>query len=610
MENLKIDQTKFFGNTQQAYSAEKLEELIHKSIVEREHTFKEPKEYLLTYFAQSTGDLYYEYEPSEDDDDGIIKNREKMEKIWLKFQKSYNYIDSSNKQCKFNIKEWFEKEHKDTFKINADPRAPRFFTSEKTGQKFINLSKGFLHKNIKKYSSYSAEVKNNVERLISHIKNIWNSGNETQSEICLNFLAHALTGHKMEVALFLKSGEGTGKSLIIDFIINHVIGPDLGVSTPRAQQIMKFNSILLGKIFLCLEELPTGNKNEWHSVSDYLKDIITGSKIDIEKKYADTIQTINLMSLILLTNNENTIKFGKDIRRYMLCDVSHDRVGDNAYFNSFVKCLTRETGEAFFMWLLERYEATKDFNPSECPMTDAKMEMKENNSTPILKYIKREFVATKIGLTDPSQKHKMVKLTNLKEAINNEFNMNMSTQKFHIALKTDVSIIKIKAYGKNKDLYIEPIEHNDLLQWYIKKGFWNETFDEFFFKANEEHETKEKNFVEEKANDSSIDFKDEKIKSLEQQILELQEKLKRFENPVQAPEIEQEIKPEPEEFVKESPLDVDVMEEANEVSLLVPVKIPKQKKTTKKQLNKRFDYSKNEEGDGCITEDGLVSFSF
>jgi hypothetical protein len=520
-----IKQSSVFGNTRKAFKVETLKSKIAEG-VSKDQNFTEAKKYFLTYFAKSLEENYYEFEPQEDEEDGRIANRKDMDSIYKKFPKFYDYINKDGKTQRFNLREWFEVEHNDTFKVSSDPRTSRFFTSQVTDQQYINLSKGFLHKNRKPFASYDKRVQENVNKILNHIKVVWNSNNMTNYEFCLNFLAHALTGHKMQVALFLKSGEGTGKSIIIDFIIKHVIGEALGLSTPRAQQLMKFNAQLLGKVFVCLEELPTGSKSEWHSVSDYLKDLVTGSKLDIEKKYADCVQTLNLISLILLTNNENTIKFGKDIRRYMMCDVSHDKVGDSKYFDDMIKVCCRETGEAFFMWLLERYDATKDFNPTECPITDAKMEMKERNLTPLLKYIKREFVSTKQGLCDPEQKHKMMKLNTIKNEINIEHSQHMTTQAFHLALKTDMPIVRIVTYGKNKELFIEPISFNALLAWFIKKGFWNETFDEFSntkVYENEENQEKSRTNIDEIVEDDELVIKDKQIEELKAQLKKLQD---------------------------------------------------------------------------------------
>lgn len=498
-------QKNLFGNTSKAFSLLKLRNIMTKDAAQEDHDFLETKKYFLTYFAKSLGTTFYQYEPQENGEEGLIINLESMKGIWDNIEETiqYKYRPDDKSNQSFSLKKWFMKSHYETFKINSDPRMSRFYESKDTEQQYINLSKGFLHKNIKPYKSYSEEIKRNVEVIITHIKDVWNSKNETNSDFCLDFLAHALTGHKMNVALFLKSGEGTGKSIIVEFLINHVIGEALGLSTSRINQLMKFNSQLMGKLLVCLEELPTASKSEWFSVSDYLKDLITGSKVDIEKKFADCIQTVNMMSLIIITNNENTIKFGKDARRYMMCDISHDMVGNTTYFNNLVKACNRETGEAFFMYLLERYEATKDFNPSQVPLTEAKKEMKCRNLTPILEHVKNVYVMSEIGLRNPHIKHEMIKLNDLKDMINTKFSLKMSTAAFNIALKSEIPITETIIYGASKAIYIKPVSQEDLLNFYIKKGFWDSGNDRF-----------EREIELEKEEDSSTESKSISLKSL------------------------------------------------------------------------------------------------
>ena len=45
-----------------------------------------------------------------------------------------------------------------TFKMTSDPMKSMFYEESETGQCYINLSKGFLHKNIKPYSSNTIET--------------------------------------------------------------------------------------------------------------------------------------------------------------------------------------------------------------------------------------------------------------------------------------------------------------------------------------------------------------------------------------------------------------------------------------------------------------------
>lgn len=480
-----INQDELFGKPTKAFSVATLMQLSEDDKKTRDFNFTKTKQYFLAYFAKSISDTRYFFEPQEEGD-GLIENMTslQMDKTLKQIPIiSYTSGDTEDtKTKKFNITKWFNEQYFTTYSIASDPRSNRFYESKKTGRKYINLSKGFLHKNPKKYNEYSEKIKQNVENINKHIIDIWNSGNKESGEYCLNWFSHALTGHKMDTCLFLKSGEGTGKSIIIDFLIKCVIGSSLGLSTSRAKQLMGFNAQLLGKIFLVLEELPSSSKNEWCSISDFLKDLITGSSIDVEKKYSDIIQTVNLISLIIITNNDSTVKFGKDIRRYFFADISHDKVGDDTYFRNLEQCLTPETGEAYYSWLLERYENTKNtFYCEIIPLTQSKIEMKIKNLTPLLKYIKDEYVMNKSGLIDSSKKHHMIELSSLKDIINVNENriVYKSTQAINSALQQDIPIIKIQLAGKNKTPHIQTIDFNTLYQWYIKKGFWNPKFDKF-----------------------------------------------------------------------------------------------------------------------------------
>lgn len=538
-----IDQSKYFGSSEKVFSTAKLRRHMELDSIMENPNFYNTKTYFLTYYAKSLDNVYYTYNPVEDFDDGLIATVTscQMDEKWKNIDSvvTYKYNGSINK---FNLKDWFMKSHHETYKINSDPRMARFYKSPKTEQSYINLSKGFLHKNIKPFDSYSKEIKSNVQTIINHITNVWNSKNEKNAEFCLNFLAHALTGHKLNVALFLKSGEGTGKSIIVEFIINHVIGDALGLSTSRVNQLLKFNSQIMGKILLCLEELPTSSKSEWHNVSDYLKDLITSDKVDIEKKFAECYQTVNLISLIIITNNENTIKFGKDARRYMMCDISHDMVGNTDYFQKLVKACNRETGEAFFMYLLERYEATKHYDMSLTPLTDAKKEMKNRNLTPILEYVKNNYIVPEIGLRNPNIKHEMIKLNDLKDSINSKYNLKLSTAAFNISLKSEIPETEVIIYGASKSMYIKPLSHEVLLKFYTKKGFWDNTNDRFereikLEKDEEESESNSSEYKETIVTFQQLYERQTKVNTvLLNEIAMLKEQLAK-KNDVQIPEI-------------------------------------------------------------------------
>jgi hypothetical protein len=119
-----------------------------------------------------------------------------------------------------------------------------------------------------------------------------------------------------------------------------------------------------------------------------------------------------------------------------------------------------------------------------------------------------------------------MKLNTIKNEINIEHSQHMTTQAFHLALKTDMPIVRIVTYGKNKELFIEPISFNALLAWFIKKGFWNETFDEFSntkVYENEENEEKSRTNIDEIVEDDEVVIKDKQIEELKAQLKKLQD---------------------------------------------------------------------------------------
>ena len=274
-----MQSSKYFGKTKQVFQLTKLRTLIMKDLQD-DHKFTATKNYILTYFANSRTDAVYYYEPDEEGSFTISNDGETMlKKVYKAFPK-IKYTNEGNKG-EFSIKHWFESQILEMFQVTSDPTKPMFFEDTQTKQQYINVSKGFKHKKIKKYSSYPDKVKKDVETLLYHLKHVWCSGNKKSYEYVLNWLSCAVTGHKRHTALFLKSGEGTGKSIVVEHFIQNVIGEHLGLITSRSKQLLGFNGMLLNKMLVVLEELPSQNKSEWYCISDILKDLITGKKIDM-----------------------------------------------------------------------------------------------------------------------------------------------------------------------------------------------------------------------------------------------------------------------------------------------------------------------------------------
>lgn len=466
-----------FGTSRSVFSLQKLKLKLTNGFV---NDFKEAKDYFTTYYAKSLMNGYYYYQPMEKSD-SLISNVDETEMNQVFKQISHiQYTDTNGNNANFDLKKWFNLVYDSQYSIGFDPVQGLFYSCPYTEKIYINMAKSFLHKERKPYDSYSDDIKQKVDKVLYHLKNVWNSGNEKCYEYTLNHMAYACTGRKMKSCIFLKSGEGTGKSIILEFIIKHVIGEHLGLITGRANQLCGFNYQLLGKLIVVLEELPTASKNEWFSLSDILKQLITGSKLEVEKKHSDMISVANNISLYILTNNDNTIKFGKDMRRYFMADISHDVVGDSKYFQELANiCDSRDVGEAFFMYLLERVDKYPNFDESIIPMSENKLTLKSLNLTPILKFVKDEYLKKGLGLLAKS-KCGMISLKDFHESFLSfcdEGKDLSNIQKFHIELKRDIPIIKTISATRNKNLHIEQISFDELLEYYRSKGFWSDAFD-------------------------------------------------------------------------------------------------------------------------------------
>ena len=117
------------------------------------------------------------------------------------------------------------------------------------------------------------------------------SNNNKQFDYLVRWYANMIQGNKNTTALYFKGLQGIGKSTISDFISNHVLGKSISLKCNNAMNLKeKFNSDLMGKLFVVYEELPTFSSNEWSAVSGILKDCITSSQGQYESKGKDPIE--------------------------------------------------------------------------------------------------------------------------------------------------------------------------------------------------------------------------------------------------------------------------------------------------------------------------------
>jgi hypothetical protein len=120
-----------------------------------------------------------------------------------------------SQKVEFNINKWFMIEYSTVCVATCDPQKSRIF--KLGGQLYLNIFLGFLHI-LRPISTFESTTHLAVKFIFSHIQDIWCSGDWNLTEYIIKWLAGVAAGRKMYSILYLKSGQGWGKSIITDFI--------------------------------------------------------------------------------------------------------------------------------------------------------------------------------------------------------------------------------------------------------------------------------------------------------------------------------------------------------------------------------------------------------
>jgi hypothetical protein len=283
-----------------------------------------------------------------------------------------------------------------------DDFANKFYFTKYTGIKNIvcELNKPMIYDNkfnvcpaikatYSPYESFDEEIKKKVNLFLGYIKEVLSSNNEASYDYILNWIANMLQGNKNDACIYLKGGQGIGKSTISDFLKENVIGTDLFLETGSDPIRNRFNSILQGKLLVQFSELENFSTKEWISISSVLKRNITSTTYTIEAKNENSRQIKNINNYILDSNNDS-IKDDEG-RRYYIADVSTKRQDDRVYFGRIRReCFHDEVGNAFYSLMRER--DVSGFIPQNYPETKSKMDSMVKRLDSTYLFLKNEFV--------------------------------------------------------------------------------------------------------------------------------------------------------------------------------------------------------------------------
>ena len=345
-------------------------------------TFKKVIDYIQSYYYETSKGDYYFLEVSYNEkkkcyDDDIILIDSKAFKAEV-----LNKIDDDYIQDKL-------KKNDKVFRLASDLFKPRVY--ERDGLYYINICKGFLHKKYKHYDEYSDEIKEKVQIILKMIKEVSCDEDEEIYLAYEKYLAQLCRGIKTGGCIYKKGIEGIGKSSETDFLMQYVLGEGICLLSNAQPIKSQFNKILLGKLLVVFEELPTMNENEWKAVSGRLKTLITESITMYEDKNVKAFQAENISNFIINTNVE-AIK-DSDGRRYIIMPLNNKYKGKGDHFKSIKDtCYNLEVGEAFYSYMMTKIDPTGFNVQQHFPETENKAVSRANLLHPVFKFIKFEYL--------------------------------------------------------------------------------------------------------------------------------------------------------------------------------------------------------------------------
>ena len=160
---------------------------------------------------------------------------------------------------------------------------------------------------------------------------------------------------KAGTALFLRGRFGTGKSKLGE-LLGELLGPHHTTASKARSLTGNFNDHLEGILLFQLEEAFWAGDKDAEGV---LKDLITGPKYLMEKKYHDPIPVKNLLNVFGSSNQDWVVPAGPMERRFTVLDMGEGRMQDDDFFADMTKEMEEKDGYSGLLHFLLHYPINK-----------------------------------------------------------------------------------------------------------------------------------------------------------------------------------------------------------------------------------------------------------
>jgi len=229
-----------------------------------------------------------------------------------------------------------------------------------------------------------------VNVFINHIREVWANSNEEHYKYIMSWLAQIIKTpeKKTEVVILLQGGQGCGKTLPCDILLEHVFGDNLGMTASGLGSLtQRFNGCTMGKIFSNVNELSVVDGDAFNASFDKMKSLITDRRLQVEKKGLEHIQIDNFNNFIMTTNHVHTVKLERDDRRYACFEVSDKYKQNSNYFADFMDTLDNQNaGDNIYTYFL-RYPDNEMVNVRKIPMTEIRKDLLDSCKSNVERFV-------------------------------------------------------------------------------------------------------------------------------------------------------------------------------------------------------------------------------
>lgn len=230
---------------------------------------------------------------------------------------------------------------------------------ERNGQRFVNT---YVPVKVDRKKGDPAPILDLLAKLLP---------DQRDRTILLSYMAAVVqhAGVKFQWAPLIQGIEGNGKSMLSS-CVEQAVGHRY-THWPKAKELgNKFNDWLQGKVFYAVEDIYVpDSKNE---IMEDLKPMITGMRIEIQKKGVDQFSADICGNFIFNSNFQDAIRISDKSRRFCIFftsqqteeDLIRDGMKHTDYFPKLWKWLRDEGGYAIMNEYLHTYQIPAEFNPA------------------------------------------------------------------------------------------------------------------------------------------------------------------------------------------------------------------------------------------------------